>query len=103
MSGSEDEEDEGPVVSLTSFLFGNVDTKTGKLEDGSIFGSDSDKQIKALENLGLGLGNVLTEEDEEGEGALDSASRKSHLIDHSIDMYTMQGCSSGKFTRVNDR
>jgi len=66
MSGSEDEDD-GPVVSLTGFLFGNVDTKTGKLEDGSIFGNDSDKQIRALENLGLGLGADLTDDERESE------------------------------------
>lgn len=63
MSGSEDEDDR-PAVSLTGFLFGNVDTKTGKLEDGTIFGSDSDKQIKALENLGLVFGGVLSDDDE---------------------------------------
>lgn len=63
LSSSEDDES-GPQVSMTGFLFGNVDTKTGKLEDQSIFGLDSDKQIKALENLGLGFPEVLSDEEE---------------------------------------
>lgn len=65
-TNSEDEE-AGPSVSMTGFLFGNVDTKTGKLENQSIFGLDSEKQLKALENFGLGFQTVFGDEDEEGE------------------------------------
>jgi len=71
MSDLSSEDEDGPQVSLTGFLFGNVDTKTGRLEDQSIFGLDSDRQIRALENLGLGFQSVLT--DEGGDGDDESA------------------------------
>jgi len=84
MSDLSSEDEDGPQVSLTGFLFGNVDTKTGKLEDQSIFGLDSDKQIKALENLGLGFQTVLTEDEGDGDDESAAESNTQGKGDHFI-------------------
>lgn len=49
----EDQEEGGGSVSLTGFLFGNIDMKTGQLED-DILDSESKRQLSALQKFGLG-------------------------------------------------
>ncbi len=56
MSDSDDDQEEGGgdgSVSLAGFLFGNIDMKTGQLED-DILDSESKRQLNALQKFGLG-------------------------------------------------
>lgn len=54
MSDSDEDNEEGEgTVSLAGFLFGNIDMKTGQLED-DILDSESKRQLNALQKFGLG-------------------------------------------------
>ena len=49
-------EDKLPTISLTGFLFGNVNTFTGNLENEEIFGEASYEIIQQLDKIGLSSG-----------------------------------------------
>lgn len=71
MSDSDDDSDTGGEggggLSLTGFLFGNIDMKTGQLED-DILDDDSKRQLNALSKLGLGslMTQVMQEDEQAG-------------------------------------
>jgi len=48
-----DSDEESESVSMTGFLFGNIDMKTGQLED-DILDDESKRQLNALQKFGLG-------------------------------------------------
>lgn len=79
MSDSDDDSDTGGEgggggLSLTGFLFGNIDMKTGQLED-DILDDDSKRQLNALSKLGLGslMNQVMQEDDQTAAAAPPSA------------------------------
>ncbi|CAL8079003.1 unnamed protein product [Orchesella dallaii] len=81
MSDSDDDSDNGGEgggsgLSLTGFLFGNIDMKTGHLED-DILDEDSKRQLNALSKLGLGsFMNVMQDEQQGGQQQLPVKKKK---------------------------
>jgi transcription initiation factor TFIID subunit 1 len=70
-----DSDEDTESVSLTGFLFGNIDLKTGKLED-DILDDESKRQLNALQKLGLGSMMSAVISDGSADGDINSASKR---------------------------
>ncbi|XP_077984278.1 transcription initiation factor TFIID subunit 1-like [Glandiceps talaboti] len=88
---SDDEYDEGPRMSLTGFLFGNIDEK-GELEE-DILDQESKRHLSQLSHLG-GIGNLVQEiaadaEDREDEDYDDSSTddKGMYASDSAVDYF----------------
>jgi len=85
---SDDDSDSGEGgVSLTGFLFGNIDPKTGQLED-DFLDADSKRQITALNKLGLGgiMSEVMPQDEEKSASSTAPRKRRRHVgLDSSSD------------------
>jgi hypothetical protein len=88
MSDSDEDREDGEgggSVSLTGFLFGNINLKTGQLED-DILDSESKRQLNALQKFGLGsIMNDVMEGQDRNEGNFAAKKRKNRRLVSSYD------------------
>ena len=77
----EEEGGKGGGVSLAGFLFGNIDLKTGQLED-DILDSESKRQLSALQKFGLGqiMQDVMEGQDRVQETVITKKKKNRRLV-----------------------